>query len=147
MNLPEIEISVSFKGSKKSELTKVTSSADIATVCRQIFNADKINWVEEFVLICLNSQNVVIGWYKVSQGGMQGTIADPRVIYQVALKTLATTIVVAHNHQSGCLKPSLADRQTTTKLREAGAILGIGLVDHLIITDESYYSFADEGLL
>ena len=148
MKIPEIEIKVQLKDNVKvSELYKIESSKDAANVFRQIFNADTILWQEEFVMLCLNRSNAVTGFYKVSSGGMHGTVVDPKIVYTVALKSCATSLIVAHNHPSGNLKISEADRKITQKLRDSGKILEIQLLDHLVITQESYLSMADQGLL
>lgn len=126
---------------------KITSSASAEVAFRQIFDADLINWREEFILLCLNNSNKVLGFYKVSSGGMTGTVADVRMIYTLAINALSTGIIVAHNHPSGTLEPSKADRDLTKTLARAGEILSIRLLDHIIITEESYYSFADNGLI
>jgi len=147
MTFPEIQISVSFKGQKKTELKKISSSKDAETVFRLLFNADQIEWVEEFVMLCLNQANKVVGFYRVSKGGMTGTVADIRVMATVGLQCCANQIIVAHNHPSGNLQPSTADRNLTAKLKDALNLLDIRLLDHLIITDEGYLSFGDEGLI
>lgn len=144
--LPEFEISLKFKG-KKSELKTVNTSSDAAEICRHCFDEGKLDWVEEFVVIALNRANKVIGFYKVSSGGLTGTVADPKVIYQFALLSSATSIILSHNHPSGNTRPSQADIDLTLKIRDAGKFLDIKLLDHIIITDESYTSFADEGYL
>lgn len=103
--------------------------------------------VEEFMALYMNRANKVLGWSLISSGGLSGTVADPRVIYQIALKANASSIIVAHNHPSGNTKPSESDRRLTKKLRNAGDFLDINLLDHLILTDEKYFSFAEEGII
>lgn len=148
MEIPKIKISVSFdKKLKTSELFTITSSETAADVFRKVFNADTINWCEEFILLCLNNSNRVIGFYKVSSGGITATVVDVRMIYTLALKSCAVSIIVAHNHPSGKLQPSDADIDITKKLKEGGKILDIKLLDHIILTDESYFSFTDNGIL
>jgi len=100
-----------------------------------------------FFVIYLNASNTTIGWYKVSQGGLQGTVADPRLIVKKALDVLATSFIMCHNHPSGNLTPSEADKVITKKIKEGAGFLDIKLFDHIILTEESYYSFADEGQL
>ncbi|MCX6217672.1 JAB domain-containing protein [Spirosoma sp.] len=146
--IPEISISVKYKKSKADlKLYTVRTSSDVATFARMCFNADEIEWREEMVMICLNSQNEVCGYYKVSSGGISGTPCDPKVVFTVALNCCASSIIVAHNHPSGNLTPSEADRDITRRLKDAGKTLGISLLDHVIITVGSYYSFADNGAL
>lgn len=147
-NIPEIKISVSFdKNLKKSELLKITSSKDAYNIFQRVFNADTFHWSEEFILLCLNNSNKVVGFYKLSSGGMTGTVVDVRTIFTTALNCLSTAIIIAHNHPSGRLEPSEADKAVTRKIKEASKILDIPVLDHLIITDEDFYSFADNGLL
>lgn len=145
MQLPEIKISVKYKKGKKIQTEKLTSSGAVAQVLRKIFDADTIEWKEEFILLCLNRANELIGYFKVSSGGMAGTIADPKIIYTTALNCTAANIIVAHNHPSGNKKPSGADISITRKLYEAGQLLDINLLDHIILTRDGYYSFNDEG--
>jgi DNA repair protein RadC len=101
---------------------------------------------EEFWVLYLNRANEVIGKENVSKGGISGTIVDPKVVFKAAVQFPASAIVLAHNHPSGQLKPSQADHQLTKKLKEAGNALDIPVLDHLIIGDGNYYSFADEGV-
>lgn len=102
---------------------------------------------EEFYIILLNRANKVLGWYKVSEGGMSGTVVDPKLVFSIALKSLASSLVLAHNHPSGNLKPSNEDINLTKKLKEAGALLEIPVLDHLILTTDGYFSFGDEGMM
>ena len=95
----------------------------------------------------LNACHNVLGIYTASKGGITGTIADIRLILGVALKTASTAIIIAHNHPSGNLQPSKADETLTQKLKNAAGLLDVNLLDHLIISDAGYYSFADEGVL
>ena len=102
---------------------------------------------EEFWLLMLNRANRVLGRYKVSQGGLSGTVIDTRIILKKALDNLASSIIVCHNHPSGNKQPSDADLKITEKLKKAAEMLEIKLLDHVIIADKSYFSFADEGLM
>lgn len=102
---------------------------------------------EEFWIVFLNHRNKVIGKEKISAGGLTATIVDLRLLFKNAIDRLATSIILAHNHPSGTLKPSQADIHLTNKIKEAGKILDVQLLDHLIIADTGYYSFADEGRL
>ncbi|MEI6577816.1 MAG: JAB domain-containing protein, partial [Bacteroidota bacterium] len=95
----------------------------------------------------LNRGNKVIGYKIVSTGGVAGTVADPKIIFQTALKTHASYIILAHNHPSGNTRPSDADILLTKSLKEAGIFLQLNIIDHLIIGDSTYFSWADEGLL
>jgi DNA repair protein RadC len=102
---------------------------------------------EEFWVIYLNRANIVIRKERTTSGGITGTIVDGRLIFKIAVECLACGIILVHNHPSGSKDPSQADKQLTNKLREAGKLLDIPVLDHLIFTDTGYFSFADEGLL
>ena len=144
--IPEFQISMKYKRSPV-ELMRVRDSKDVADVARLCFDADTIEWVESMLVIALNQHNKVMGFYKVGQGGITGTVCYPRVIYQFALLASATSLVIAHNHPSGNLNPSQADIHLTDKIKRAGELLDIKLLDHVIVTSDSYYSFADNGQL
>lgn len=102
---------------------------------------------EEFWIICLSRANKILYKTQVSKGGVSGTVADIKVIFKTAIEQLASALIVAHNHPSGQLKPSQSDIQLTKKLVETGKIMDIPVLDHLIVTDAAYFSFADEGLI
>jgi|TARA_B110000037_G_scaffold8373_1_gene8985 DNA repair protein RadC len=102
---------------------------------------------EEFWVLLLNNSNVIINMTQLSKGGVTGTIVDIRMLFKRAMELLSVAIIVCHNHPSGKLSPSEADKNLTKKIKEAGNTLDIKLLDHLIITEKSYYSFADEGLI
>lgn len=102
---------------------------------------------EEFWVLFLNRSNQVIGKENISKGGVAGTVVDPRVVFKLAVQHLASGIVLAHNHPSGNLKPSKEDHVLTKKLKEAGNALDIPVMDHIIIGEGEYFSFADEGVL
>jgi DNA repair protein RadC len=102
---------------------------------------------EVFAVIFLNQANRIIHFETVSSGGLTGTVADPRIILKKALDEQAVSIILCHNHPSGNLQPSLADRELTAKIREAARLFDIKLLDHIIVSTEGYLSFADEGLL
>ena len=102
---------------------------------------------EVFAVLFLNRANKINHFEIISEGGITGTVADPRVILRKALEEDAVNIILCHNHPSGSLKPSRADEQLTTKIREAARLLDIAVIDHIIVSETGYYSFADEGLL
>lgn len=102
---------------------------------------------EEFWILLLNRANRMIRKYQVSQGGVAGTVADPKIIFKVAIAELASGIILAHNHPSGNLTASQADIELTKKIKEAGKLLEIQVLDHLIVAGQKYFSFADEGML
>lgn len=132
---------------KPSQRPKITTSVDAYEILQKIWNRDKIELVEEFKVLLLNRSNKVLGVLDASSGGITGTVADPRIILTAAIKANAVGIVLSHNHPSGSLKPSRADEDLTVKIREAARFLDMTVLDHIIITSEGYYSFADEGLL
>jgi DNA repair protein RadC len=142
--LAEIEISYNPKY-KASELPKVVKSGDAYAILKDVFPS--LDYREYFYILCLNRNNKVLGYCQISVGGVSGTVADVKIIMQAALKSNSCSIILSHNHPSGNLQPSEADKNLTKNIREAGKVLDIPVLDHLIITSESYLSFADEGLL
>jgi DNA repair protein RadC len=132
---------------KASQRPKIESSKDAEKVLRQTWNSETIELVEHFRVLLLNRANKVLGILEVSQGGIAGTVADPKVIFACALKAAASGIILAHNHPSGNLTASQADIDLTKKLSMGGKLLEISVLDHIILTPEGYLSFADEGLL
>lgn len=126
---------------------KVTSSSDIEKFFRLNWG-EEIHFLEEFKVVLFNSNMDIIGYRTIGRGGLTEVNVDLRVIFSIALKSLATGIVLAHNHPSGKMSPSSADRQLTENIKVAGELLRIRLLDHVILhPDLGYYSFADEGLL
>ncbi len=122
---------------------KVGNSRDINEYVRQ-FYTDDLGIYESMFLLLLNNSNETIGFAKISQGGITGTLVDVRLVAKIALDALAISIVMVHNHPSGTLKPSTADNNITRKLAEGLKFLDIKFLDHLIITEDSYYSYSDE---
>ena len=145
--IPEIKVSVSFKRNQEKNLLKISSTKTAYQAFLDVFNGDTINWCEEFLMLCLNNANEVTGFYKVSSGGTTGTVVDNKIIFTIALNACATSILIAHNHPSGRLYPSEADKQVTKKIKNACELLQITLLDHLIVTESGYYSFNEEGTL
>lgn len=142
------EIQVSYNPIiRASQRLKVSSSYEACQVFRSQWSTEQIEYVEEFKLLLLNRANKVLGIVVISKGGVAGTIADPKIIFGVALKANASSIILAHNHPSGNVLPSEADKQLTKKLMEGGKLLDLVISDHLILTAENYYSFADNGLM
>jgi DNA repair protein RadC len=140
------EIEIIYRPQKYS-LEKVTNSQKAETMFRDFWNTDTIEYYEEFKVMYLNKRQEVLGIYTHTRGGLVGAICDIRMIFQAALKANAHSIIVAHNHPSGNLEPSEADRDITRKIKEAGKVLEIPMTDHLILTQYSYLSFADNGYL
>lgn len=132
---------------KPSQRPQVRTSKDCSDLLRITWDNNKIDFVEQFKVMLLNKSNRVLGICEISTGGVTGTIADPKVIFIAALKANACNIVLCHNHPSGNLIPSKADEELTQKIKTGGRYLEIGVLDHIILTSESYYSFADYGLL
>src|SRR5436190_16420158 len=146
MQVAEIELIYKSKV-KASERPKVTTSHDAYHLFKQNWDDNKIEFVEQFKVLFLNRANKVIGIFELSTGGVTGMVADPKLVFTAALKLNACNIILCHNHPSGNIKPSAADEQLTRKIKKAGKYLDLPVIDHLIITNETYYSFADEGLL
>lgn len=152
MNFPEwtrvAEVELVYKTKvKPSQRPKIGTVKDCYELLKQLWNENTIEMQEEFKVMLLNRGNKVIGVYEASSGGLTGTVADPRLILAAAIKSLAVSIILSHNHPSGNLKPSRADEELTQKIKVAASYHDIRVIDHIIITSEGYYSFADEGLL
>jgi DNA repair protein RadC len=145
-NVAEVELVYKSKV-KASERPLIGSASDAYEVLKAVWEEGKMDLLEQFKVLFLNRANRVLCVYNVSCGGITGTVADPRLIYTAALRVNAVSLILAHNHPSGSLKPSRADEELTQKIKGAGAFLDINVLDHLIISSEGYYSFADEGLL
>jgi DNA repair protein RadC len=135
-------------GKKPSEFLKVKiqSSKDCEQVIRK-FYSDDIDIYESFFLLLLNRANITIGYVKISQGGITGTVVDVKLVLKYVVDSLACGVVCCHNHPSGNLNPSEEDKRITAKIKEALKYLDSHVLDHLILTSESYYSFADNGIL
>lgn len=125
------------------ELKKITSSKIVFEIMRPIIGELPH---EEFWVLFLNNSNKVISKTQLSKGGISGTIVDTRLVFRLALENRATGLILCHNHPSGNLIPSDADKDITRRIKTAGAILDVKILDHLIITETKYYSFVDEGI-
>ncbi len=125
---------------------QITCSIDSADVLRANWS-DDLELCETFNVLLLNRANRVKGMFTASKGGIAGTVVDPRIIFAAAVKSLSCSLILAHNHPSGNLGPSQADLQITDQMQRAGRALEIPVLDHIILTTDSYYSFADEGQL
>jgi DNA repair protein RadC len=126
------------------EVVQIKCSKDVADIFQPILS-DLVH--EEFWILFLNRSNRIINRMKLSQGGISGTVTDVRLAMKKAIEYLASGIIICHNHPSGNLNPSEADSRITQKIKDAGNLLDIQLLDHLIISDKDYYSFADNGLI
>lgn len=139
-----LEIGRRRKDTAGNEVVKITTADDAFEVLLPVF-ADLNH--EEFWILMLNQANHLIAKQPVSRGGVSGTVADPKIIFKMALDHNATYIILAHNHPSGNLQPSKGDIEITKKLVEAGKMLDLIVLDHLILTDKFYFSFGEEGLI
>lgn len=141
-NICEVQVSYSPKRRPK-DLPQVSSSSAAYDYALAFWK--DIDYCESFCIMLLNRSNKVLGIRKISDGGINGTVVDVRLIFSTALKGMATSIICLHNHPSGNLLPSDADMKITRKIRDGGNILDVKLLDHLIITPDGYYSMADNG--
>jgi DNA repair protein RadC len=139
-----LELGRRRKLSEIPDVVRIKCSKDVADIFQPLL-ADLLH--EEFWILFLNRSNRVINRMRLSQGGVSGTVTDVRMVMKKAIEYLASGIIVCHNHPSGNLNPSESDSKITQKIKEAGNLLDIQLLDHLIISDNDYYSFADNGLL
>jgi DNA repair protein RadC len=125
---------------------KITSSSLIEKFCRQ-FYLDDLEIFESFFIAMLDRSNNTIGWAKISQGGVSSCIVDAKIVAKYAVESLASSIILCHNHPSGNLTPSHADIKITKKLKQGLEMLDIQVLDHIILTADSYTSLADSGLI
>ncbi len=139
-----LELGRRRKDTEPVEKPRITGSRDCFDILRP--HLQDIQH-EEFWILVLNRANRLIKKYQISQGGVAGTVADPKIIFKLAISELASGIILAHNHPSGNLTASQADIDLTKKIRDAGKLLEIQVLDHLIVAGQKYFSFADEGIL
>lgn len=139
--LAEIQVSYNTNSNKP----KIETSHNAYEILLASWFTGTLELQEEFKVLLLNRANHVLGIYNLSKGGTAGTIVDVKLLFAVALKCNATSIIVAHNHPSGRLKPSVQDIEITKKIKEASKFLNIKLLDHLIISKDGYYSFTNES--
>lgn len=138
-----LELGRRRRAEEASELVKITSSKLVFEIMQPIIG-ELIH--EEFWVLFLNNSNKVLSKTQLSKGGITGTIVDVRLVFKLALEMGATSLILCHNHPSGNLQPSEADKQITQKIKLAGESLDVKILDHLIITESKYYSFVDEGI-
>lgn len=144
-NTAAAEINVVYHNSVPfKDRRKVTNSRDAFDILIGIWN-DQIDLYESFFVLFLDRGNRVLGYRCISQGGVSSTVVDPKTVFQAALLVNASGVVLSHNHPSGTASPSEADLKITDKLKQAGILLEISVLDHLILAGGSFYSFADEG--
>jgi DNA repair protein RadC len=141
-NTPELKLK---RANNTIAKVKITNSKDSADFFRGIFDEETLEVCESFMVVFLNNSNKTVAWFKASQGGINATVVDIRLIFGKAFECYATGLILCHNHPSGVLKPSNADLNLTKKIKEAGKLLDIAILDHIILTADSYYSMADEG--
>lgn len=139
----EIEL-VYKRGCKASERPQINKAEQAYRLLLDQWDENKLEFVEQAKMLLLNKANRVLGITNLSTGGIAGTIVDPKLVFVTALKANASAIILAHNHPSGNLNPSSQDQRMTRQMMEAGRLLDIQVIEHLIITDEGFYSFAEE---
>lgn len=141
-NISEIKLTYTRKV-KAKDRPKISSSSDAHNLFRENWDDLTINLFEEFKILLLDRNNRCMGIVPISQGGVSGTMVDAKLVFSSALKARACGVILGHNHPSGNTNPSSSDRALTKKLIEAGKYLDISVLDHIIVTDENYTSFAD----
>lgn len=142
------EISITYScGIRPIDRPQITSSWQAHDIFIEVWEKDTIGHREQLRVMLLNRSNKVLGVYLLSSGGIAGTVCDPKLLFQAALKANASSIILAHNHPSGNLTPSEADVKLTKKLVAAGKFLDLPVSDHLILTEQGYLSMAEEGLM
>ena len=141
------EVQLSYKRKNQFTFYKITNSESANECIRKIFPIEQICYREHMYALYLDNSNNVLGYQLLSIGGITGTLVDVRVLMQGALLTNAVGLLLFHNHPSNTLKPSNADKKITHKIIRSAEILDFKVLDHLIITEDSYYSFADNGEL
>lgn len=137
------EIRVSYSSGNTNKI-KINNSKDSYELLLSCWSKNTIELQEEFKVLLLNRNHQVLGIYPLSKGGVTGTVVDAKLVFSVALKCNASSVILAHNHPSGNLQPSEMDRRLTAKLKTAGSYLDISVLDHIILTRQNYYSFSDE---
>lgn len=132
---------------KPSERRKITTPENSYDIFLQAWDMNKIDLVEQFMILLLDRSNHCLGVANLATGGVSACYVDPKIVYSTALKANASGLVLAHNHPSGNIIPSTADISLTQKFKEGGRLLDITVADHLIVTPHAFYSFAKEGLV
>ncbi|MFD2824804.1 RadC family protein [Lacinutrix iliipiscaria] len=135
-----------FREPSTIEKTKISCSRDIEAFSRQMYG-NTISILEDFYIVCLNNSNIIEDFVHISRGGITGTLVDIRILAKIALESLSVGVILVHNHPSGTLIPSQADKNLTQKVKKALGYFDIKILDHLILTENSYFSFADENIL
>lgn len=143
MNIEKITLK---KDPTDFQRVKINGSQDSADYIRQFYEGD-IEIFESFFILLLNRQNKTIGYAKISQGGVAGTVVDAKIVIKYIVDTLASGVILCHNHPSGNLAPSTDDINLTEKLVKAVKLVDSKVLDHIILTSDNFYSFADSGLI
>lgn len=139
-----LELGARKRTSEAEKRKKISASSDV----NELFQEDLSSLqYEEFHVLLLNQANMILKKQLISKGGISSSIADPKLIFEAALRAKASALILVHNHPSGNLKPSKQDIAITSKLKSAGQVLDLPVLDHIIIAETGYYSFADEGIL
>ncbi len=141
------EMKIVYRRQKNPDRKKIADPVDVQEYLRGIWNRDTLELIEDVIVVCLNGSHETLGWVKVSTGGMGSCIVDPRVVFGVALQAGSTAIILGHNHPGGSLIPSREDLALTRRLKEAGNLLNIPLLDHVIVTKDGAVSLLEKGLL
>jgi len=142
------EVDLIYRNKQKaSDRPKIKSSQEVYDLLRKTWDENKIELLEQFKIVLLDRNNSCLGLATISSGGMSSCVVDLKIAFATALKAKATSIIIAHNHPSGNLQQSAADERLTTQFENAGKILDLPVLDHLIITKEGYTSLADIGLM
>ncbi|RZK38705.1 MAG: DNA repair protein [Pedobacter sp.] len=146
--LQVVEIALTYRPHfNASELPKITSAEDAYKIFLNHWDMGRIQLLEEFRVLLLSRSNKALGVALISSGGVSGTVVDPKVVFAIALKAKASSIILAHNHPSGNINTSLVDKQITKKLKQGGEMLDIQVCDHIIVTNDGFYSYSDDGLM
>ena len=143
-DVPELMIKFRISGVKKAH---IKTSGDAWEFFKEVYDLDDIEYRESSMVLYLNRANNTIAWFRLSVGGTAGTIIDPKIIVKTALDCGAHSVIMSHNHPSGNMRPSQPDTEITKKINKALGYFDITLFDHIIIGVDSYFSFADEGLI
>lgn len=142
------EVFLGYKTKVKVKDALVISNSELSTqLFREVWDSSQLTLRESFKAVFLNTSNRAVNFYSLSDGGVSGTVVDTRLLLQAAILSNASSIIICHNHPSGNLNPSEADRKVTKKVKEAALLFDIMLLDHIILTEDDYFSFADSGMM
>lgn len=142
------EIKAVYRSRTKSrERTQILEAQTAVDYLREVWNKDALELTEDFLMVCLNTRHQAIGWVKISSGGFDSAPVDLRVVFSLALQAGASALIFAHNHPSGVVEPSEEDKRLTGRLKDAGTLLGIRVLDHIILHKDASFSFAENGLI